>query len=161
MKAVVKLLVCGVVATPVMAIAQEAKDTESQNQAGLSCIKDTLYSREFLTKYPRAPAACREVVMRDGQKWIRFEAEVVSVTGNDVNANFIDEFDQVVANLTFAAQPDARVVVDGREMKYSALQKGDTLTFWMSENRFGFYGSPNDNPGDKLAVVSSESPPLR
>lgn len=146
------ILLCGVAAAPSGAVVQETK-----NRQQLTCIRDVVYSPQFLQRYPRAPAACREVVMKDGQKWIRFEAEVLSVRGDQVTANFIDEFNRVIATLTFVADPTAPVIVNGLEMTYKSIMNGDTLSFWMAENRYGFYGSPGASDGDKLALASDST----
>jgi hypothetical protein len=126
----------------------------AQGEAGLSCIKDVVYSQEFLARYPKAGAACREVVQINGEKWVRFDADVVKVKGNQVTANFLDSYKTAVGTVTFAATPDARVVVDGKKTKYSALRQGDTLTFWVPESRMGFYAAPGASESTKLAVVS-------
>jgi hypothetical protein len=132
----------------------------ADDQPQLSCVKDVTYSQEFLQKYPNAAAACREVAMKNGEKWIRFDADVAAVKGNQITANFLDTQQQTVSTITFAAAPDARLMIDGKESKYSSLQPGNRLTVWMSEKRAAFYAEPKSSPGEKLAVVSVENPKL-
>ena len=147
----VKLLALALAGTPLIAAAQdEPKDAQK-----LSCVKDVVYSQEFMKRYPKAGAACREVVEKDGHKWARFDADVVKVKGTQVTANFKDNYNQPVGTLTFNASPDARVLVEGREVKYSTLREGDTLSFWMPESRMGFYARPGASEDAKLAVVSN------
>lgn len=146
MNVAVKLAAVAFVGMPVVGMAQ--------NESGLSCIKDVVYSQEFLARYPNAGAACREVVMKDGQKWARFDADVVRVRGNQVTADFIDNHKRSVGTLTFNAAPEARVMVDGREKRFSTLRSGDILSFWMPESRMGFYAEPGASEVEKLAVVS-------
>ena len=66
-------------------------DTQGE-QPKLSCIKDFTFSHEFLARHPNAGAACREVAIKDGVKWVRFEAEITKVVAQDheITANFID-----------------------------------------------------------------------
>ncbi|MEJ1964941.1 MAG: hypothetical protein WDO56_26760 [Gammaproteobacteria bacterium] len=149
MNAAVKLVAVAFVATPLVGLAQD--------EVKLSCIKDIVYSQEFLAHYPKAGAACREVLVRDGTKWARFDADVVKVKGNEVTASFIDSYKNPVATLTFAAAPEARVTVNGKETKYSDLQKGDTLSFWMPESRVGFYAAPGASKVTQLAVVNDSA----
>jgi hypothetical protein len=125
----------------------------TQEPPKLSCIKDVTYSQEFLTRYPKAGAACREVVVKDGKKWVRFDADVVKVNKSQVTANFMDNYRQSIATLTFKASPQAQVVVDGKESKFSSLRKGDTLSFWVPESRMGFYAAPGASESRKLALV--------
>ncbi len=74
MNARMKLAVFALTAIPLVGAAAD--------QPKLSCIKDITFSQEFLERYPKAGAACHEVVMKDGQKWARFDANVVKVKGN-------------------------------------------------------------------------------
>ena len=147
MNAIVKSLLIVLGVAPVVAFADEAPK--------LSCIKDITYSQEFLARYPKAGAACREVVMKDGQKWARFDADVVEVKGNQVTANFVDQYKQGLATLTFTAAPEARLTIDGKETKFSELQSGDTISVWVAESRMGFYAKPGVLEISKFAVVSN------
>jgi hypothetical protein len=153
MKAVLKLSLIVLVGAPLAVLADEAPK--------LSCIKDITYSQEFLSRYPKAGAACREVVMKDGKKWVRFDADVADVRGNQVTANFVDQYKQSVATLTFSAAPEARLTIDGKEAKFSELQSGDTISVWMPESRMGFYAKPGSLEMSKFAVVSTDTTKLR
>ena len=121
----------------------------------LSCIKDVSFSQEFLTKYPKAGAACREVVLKDGQKWVRFSGHVVKVSGNDVTAELIDDFNNSVGTVTVNAAPDAAVELGGKPAKYAQLHEGDTLSFWVPESRYGFYAAPGTLKTGQFRVVNN------
>jgi hypothetical protein len=131
---------------PLVGLADEPK---------LSCIKDVTYSQEFLAKYPKAGAACREVVMKDGQKWIRFDAHVVKVSGIEVTAELIDDFNNAVGKLTVSAAPDVAVDMNGKPTKYGQLKTGDELSFWVPESRWGFYAAPGTLNTGQFKVVNS------
>jgi hypothetical protein len=108
----------------------------------LNCVNSFTYSQDFLSRHPRAGAACREVVMKDGQKWARFDARLEKKKGNEVTVQFIDSANRPVETLTYTAPQDARVEVRGQEMSYGALGKGDMLSFWLSESSVGFHSRP-------------------
>jgi len=146
------ILIAATASLPVLAQEETGK---------LSCIKDITYSQEFLARYPKAGAACREVVMRDGEKWVRFEADVVKVDGNHVTTDFMDTYGNQVARLTFAATPDARVDVEGRSVKYSDLEPGDKLTFWAPEKSVGFYAAPGAARSTQLSLVTDSGATLK
>jgi hypothetical protein len=146
MKAIVKMILVVLSAAPLVSLAEDAPK--------LSCIKNITFSQEFLARYPQAGAACREIVMKDGQKWARFDAEVVDVKGSQITADFIDNHKQSVAKLTFVATPEARLMIDGKEAKFSDLQKGDTISVWTAESRMGFYARAGALEQSKLAVVN-------
>jgi hypothetical protein len=78
------------------------------------------------------------------------------VRGNRVTANFVDRSDKSLGTITFDAARDARVEVNGRQMRFSTLRRGDKLSFWMPEDRVGFYAEPGASETTKLAVVSTE-----
>lgn len=137
------------------------RSTLEEGQSSDSCISNIVFSQEFLARYPRAGGACREVKMEKGMKWARFDANVAQVRGNRVTADFVDRFDNSVGTITFDAASDARVDVDGRPTRFSSLQRGDRLSFWMPEDRVGFYAQPGASETTKLAVVSTEPAPAR
>jgi hypothetical protein len=121
-----------------------------------SCLESFTFSQDFLQRHPKAGAACREVTMKDGQKWARFDARVASLKGNEVTVDFLNSADQPIETLTFTAPPDARVTVHGREMTYAALGKGDPLSFWVPESRAGFYATPGATKLNEIRVARVE-----
>lgn len=153
MSPLLKLVAVALAAAPLTALAAEG----ASENAELSCIKHVVYSKAFLERFPRAGAACREVKMKDGKKWIRFDAEVKHVKGHEVTADFIDKYEHPVATLTFRAAKDARLMVDGKTTKYTELVKGDKLEVWMPEGRIGFYAEPVNEKNEKLQLVSHEA----
>lgn len=134
----------------------QAQSGPEEGQTSRSCISNITFSHEFLSHYPRAGGACREVKVENGHKWARFDADVVRVRGNRVTANFVDRFDKSLGTITFDAAKDARVEVNGRQMRFSSLKRGDKLSFWMPEERVGFYAEPGSSETTKLAVVGTE-----
>jgi len=169
-----KLIVAALIAMPIGVFAQsqsppsestphESGPAESappqsrleEGQTSRSCISNITFSQEFLSRYPNAGGACREVKKEDGHKWARFDADVVRVRGNRVTANFVDRSDRSLGAITFDAAPEARVDVNGRRTRFSSLKAGDRLSFWMPEDRVGFYAQPKALDTTKLAVVGS------
>ena len=126
-----------------------------EGQASTSCIGNFTFSQEFLSRYPDAGAACREVKMQDGQKWARFDSDVTQVRGRRVTANFVDRFDKSLGTITFDAAPDARVQLNGRPTSFALLRAGDKMSVWMPEGAVGFYAEPGASESTKLAVVST------
>jgi hypothetical protein len=136
-------------ATPFVGVAQD----EPTNH-GLTCIKDITYSEAFIKKYPRAGAACREVKMQNGEKWVRFVAKVAEVNGSQFTANFLGEFDHVVETVTFEGNAGDKLTVNGKEVDITSLKPGDTLDFWWPQSRLGFYSKPGLEKMKELRVVS-------
>jgi len=145
MNTATKALLAVWLATPLLSVADD--------QPKLSCIKDISYNQAFLTRYPNAAAACREVVMRDGEMWARFDADVVAVNGNQITADFMDPYENAVGTVTFTASEEARLTVNGKEEKFADVRKGDSLTFWMPAKRLSFYATPVTSASNQFALV--------
>lgn len=54
---------------------------------------------------------------------------------------------------TVTAPADAHVDAGGTPTKYSSLQKGDKLSFWVPESKWGFYAAPQASQSNKFTVV--------
>jgi hypothetical protein len=148
----VKLAGLVLAVSPFAAVGQD----QPASQPKLSCIKDITYSEEFLSRYPRAGAACREVQMRNGEKWVRFEAQIADVKGDQVTTNFIDEFNNPISTITFKASPGAKVAVNGSQVDVTSLKPGDKLDLWWPQSKLGFYTStPGSSSMKKLVEVSN------
>jgi len=149
MRSTAKLTAMVLLAVPLTGIAQQQ----------LSCVKDIVYSPEFVAKYPRAGAACNEVIVSKGEKWARFNAEVKNRQGYHLTVDFIDDQDRPVANMTFEMTPDATVTLrDEHQLKPAAkLQKGEKIVVWVPEKRFGFYAEPGASESKHFAVLSDDS----
>ena len=132
----VKLVLLGLALGPLAAQAQDAPK--------LNCLTDFVFSQEFLQKYPNAGAACREIVEKNGQKWARFDANVDEVRGEKVTATFTSTHDRPLTKITFEASPDARVEMNGKDIKFTELKKGEKISFWVSEDRLTAAEQPGD-----------------
>jgi hypothetical protein len=152
MKACGKVVVLALAAIPFVAFsADEPKAKE------LSCINDVNYSHEFLERYPNAAPACREVVEKDGAKWVHFVTKVKNVSKGHVTVDVLNVRGDSLAEVTIAPKADARLKVGGKETKYSSLRAGDTLDLWMPESRLGFYSEPGAAEVSELPIVARES----
>ena len=74
-----------------------------------------------------------------------------------VTADFIGNFGDKLATLTFTAAQDAVLQVGDKTEKFSELQRGDTLSFWVPESRAGMYAQPGVLNTGKLSVISTGS----
>jgi hypothetical protein len=146
MNAGVKLGVLALIAAPLVGLADD--------QTKLSC-KDFTFSQEFLAQYPKAGGACREVVERDGQKWVRFEGEIKSLQGKDATVDIQTNHGVTVSTLTLEGNPDARVQSGRGQKRWDQLRRGNKLTVWLPESQVGFYAEPGQQP-TKFAVVKRE-----
>lgn len=105
------------------------------------------YSAEILDRYPMAPAICEEVVERDGKKYARMDATVIGRDGDVVTVGFKNVFGTQVMDLSIQPAPDSTLTINGKEIPWSKVQRGDQISFYLPERAFGFVTSPGiDEP---------------
>jgi hypothetical protein len=107
---------------------------------GAGCSNFT-FNADFLKAYPRAPAACQEVVTRDGVKVVRFSAQVSRAAKDHFQLAFLNAVGQPLSgsNITLIPQAGQTVEVNGKAIPIADLRRGDKLDFWVPENAAGAY----------------------
>jgi len=113
----------------------------AQNRTpGAGCSSFT-FNAEFLQAYPRAAAACQEVVVRDGTKVMRFTAQIRRAAPDHLQLAFLNAVGTALegAPLTMIVQSGQTVEVNGKATPVANLRRGDKLDFWVPENRAGAY----------------------
>jgi hypothetical protein len=155
MNTCVKLIGFLFVAIPIVASAQ---NTERR----LSCVKDITYSKEFLSKFPDAGAACIEAKTANGKKWIRFNAEVKKKEGDHLTVEFLDKEEKAVTTMIFAFDPNATIMMEDKSVKAaSAAEEGDKIMVWVPETRFDLYAKPGASQSEHFTLVSNGQPQER
>ena len=151
MKTTVKVAAAILIGIPLTAVAED--------QPKLSCVKDVKYSQEFLAKFPDAGSACEEVKVVQGQKWVRFNAEVKSNKDNRITVDFLNQQHEHTAKpMTFGYTPDATLTLENKKVKpASEVKQGDKVVVWVPESRFGLYAQPGAAESQRFALVSDES----
>ena len=130
----------------------------AQGQPKLNCVKDVKFGQAFLAKFPDAGSACQEVKVVQGEKWVRFNAQVKQNQNNRLTVDLLNQSHQHTGNpLTFEYTPDATLTLENKNVKAaSAVKKGDKVMVWVPESRFGFYAQPGDVESKQFKVVSAD-----
>jgi len=130
----------------------------AQGQPKLNCVKDVKYGQAFLAKFPDAGSACQEVKVVQGEKWVRFDAQVKQNQNNRLTVDLLNQRHQHTGNpLTFEYTPDATLTLENKNVKAaSAVKKGDKVMVWVPESRFGIYAQPGDVESKQFKVVSAD-----
>lgn len=157
------------------AFAQRSVDA-AFTATGERC-EDITWSDEALERYPSIASACREVMERDGDYYVRFEGTVRRVADRGGRVTIAFEGGDT---LTLTPPENLSLSIDGRERQPRDLRPGDELTFYVPEDQLAatfFAGQPEtaepqqvpispttDSTEDLLAQadddVSSEQPRL-
>jgi len=91
------------------------------------------WSAETLAKHPKIASACREVMQKDGKTYVKFEGEVKKVAKGGTEV----VLDVKGGNTVTLNPPEGRTVyIDGKKVPVKSLRPGDTLSFYIPEDRF-------------------------
>ena len=149
MKTTVKVAAAILIGIPLTAVAED--------QPKLSCVKDVKYSEEFLAKFPDAASACQEVKVVQGEKWVRFDAQVKNNKDNRMTVDLLDQKQEHTGKpMTFEYTPDATLTLANKKIKpASEVKGGDKVMVWVPESRFGVYAQPGAAESKQFKVVSA------
>ncbi len=125
--------------------------TAAVHPAKATCM-DIKWNVELLKNYPRAPTACQEIVVRDGKKYARFEANVITVTPDRVTVRFLNVVGHEGRELAIKPGPGATVEIAGKKVEYANLKKGDKLTFMVPEEQLGVISDPDETAASEIIV---------
>lgn len=126
-------------------LAASAPAGAASGTVGAGC-SDIRFDPAFLQAYPRAPAACQEVVTKNGKKLVRCSAQVSKVEKDHFQLHFLNAVGkpiEPVQTLTLLPQAGQKVRVNGKDVPYAELRKGDKVDFWVPEKSVGAYTDPN------------------
>jgi len=118
---------------------------------GPQCM-DVQWNAELLKSFPRAAVVCQEVVVRNGRKFARFAAKVMSVTPDTVKVRFLTTAGNEEREISLKPGEGARVEMKGKKVEYSTLRKSDILTFWVPENQLGVISDPDDTAASSIVL---------
>lgn len=144
-----------------MAFAQ-MPDPETERVSCNEVNWRTGWDVELLSHFPRIADGCHEVVVRDGIKWIRFEADFVRLNRDgSVVSTFKNPRGRSIGNLTLMPAEGQRVMLSGRSTSFSDLLPGQELNFYVPEGTFAFASEPAAPRGQVARVVAVEEEPTR
>jgi hypothetical protein len=108
--------------------------------------------------YPRIGEGCQEVVVVDGRKWARFEAEFRRGNSDGTAVlTFKDRNEQVLGDVTLKPARDQRATIDGRSYRLGELQRGQELNVYVPERIFAAATEPGVRPEQLAEIVAEPS----
>ena len=96
-----------------------------------NCTQVT-WSPEMLAKHPKIASACQEVLQKDGKTYVKFEGEIKKVSKRGTEVVMAMKGGDTI---TLNPRPDRTVYVGGKKTPVKNLHPGDTLTFYVPEDR--------------------------
>jgi hypothetical protein len=141
------------------AAAQQASDGGSnlpQPRTQATSCAEVTWEKDLLANYPRVGDGCQEVVISQGRKWARFQADFVrSYDDGRVTLDFKDRRGNSIEQLTLRPAPTQRVTIDGRTYQFKDLQRSQELNVYLPEGMFAVATEPGAPP-DELAEIVLE-----
>jgi hypothetical protein len=113
---------------------------------------DVEWAQDLLEQYPRIAEGCQEVVVSEGVKWARFDAEFVRRSRDGVTMDFKDRQGRSMEEITVLPAPEQRVSIDGREYRFSELERGQELNIYVPDRMFAVAVEPGV-PAELLAQI--------
>jgi hypothetical protein len=117
-----------------LAISTALAESPMASDTKIACT-EVKYSSEFLAKYPDAPAACIEAVEKEGKRYAKFNAKVFLTSSDRTTVELLNVKGDPLTTFSFKPGPDAAVNIEGKKTKFTELKKGETISFWVSEDR--------------------------
>ena len=138
-----KMLGLAAIVVPAFAISAVAAPNVPAPKETCSNIQ---WSPAFLADNPKAPAACREVVVKDGVKYATFDGTVTKVGHHFVQVAISDVMGITISTIAFEIGTGGRITVGEQVETVKDLKLGDKLTFWIQKGKFGVSPTLTDQP---------------
>jgi len=148
-----KMLGFAAIVLPALAVSAVAAPNVPAPQESCSDIR---WSPQFLEDYPKAAAACREVVVKDGVKYAKFNGKVSKVGHRFVQVAISDVADIPISTIAFEIGTGGKITMGDRVETVKDLKLGDQLTFWVREGQFGVSPTLTDQP---MKIIKPEAMP--
>lgn len=115
---------------------------------------------QLQAQYPRLAEACHEVIMSGGERWARFESELIRVNHDgSVKSNFRDRNGSTMGAITIMPARDQMVTIEGEEYKFSELQPGQVLNIYVPEGASSFALTPDAPVERHVRVIEIQPEP--
>ncbi len=152
-----KWLACTALVLPVAIGSQmvNAQQVGSDTGTVIPC-SDLTFSKAFLAKYPKAPAACIEARTYHNKKYAKFDGKVYLKEGDSMTVQVNNVAGEALSAITVQPQATASLLVNGKPTKFSDLKVGDAISIWVSQDRFDFYTAPGHHGGKVLPPAASK-----
>lgn len=141
--------------------AQQAPDAGRnlpQPRTEAASCSEVAWEKDLLARYPRVGDGCQEVVISQGRKWARFEADFVRAYDDGrVTLDFKDRRGNSIEQLTLIPAPSQRVRIEGRTYEFKDLRRSQELNVYLPEGMFALATEPGAPPEELAEIVLEPS----
>jgi hypothetical protein len=132
MKTSAKIIAAAVALAAAAGVFAQSSVDRAFTANGDSCVAIN-WSAETLAKHPKIASACQEVMQKDGKTYVKFEGDVKKVSKNGTEVVMDIKGGDVI---TLHPVEGRTVYIGGKKTPVKSLRPGDTLTFYIPEDRF-------------------------
>ena len=137
-------------------IAQQSQLDPPRPDTNRTSCAQVDWNRDLLRDYPWVANGCQEVVIIDGQKWARFEAEFQEMNRDGTfTSNFRNDRGRSLGTVSLQPGPGQRVDLDGRMTPFSDLRRGQVLNFYAPEGTYAFTTEPGST--EQVQIVQNQN----
>lgn len=153
-------LACLGVAAAASAQQIETQVTDNPKISKASCA-EVDWDKQLLAQYPRIAEACQEVVVSYGNKWARFTGEFLQLNQDgSVRTTIDDRHGRSMGQLLLMPTPEQRVLIDGKRVRFSDLERGQQLNLYVTEGRFAIATEPGVPPEQTARILPVSPAPV-
>lgn len=157
---VAALLIAGLIGSSTLAAQDglDRRDLPRPSEDRASC-QNVDWNEDLMTRYPWVMDSCREVIMANGEKWARFEAEFEGMNRDGTfDFDFLNRRGRSLEVVSLRPGADQTVLLDNREYAFSELLDNQKLNFYVPEGTYGFAVEPGAAPAEMVEVVEPRTP---
>ena len=114
-------------------IAAEAVNPDKLPRIECSSLR---YSEDFLQTYPTAPAACLDARVYKGETYMKVKAKVYVREEPILSVDLMDPYGNTLGTVLIRKPQSLRVLVNGKEVNASDLQRDEAVTVWVPQSMF-------------------------
>lgn len=154
------LLIAGLIGSSTLAAQNDTERSKMPRPSeDVSSCMDVDWNETLLTRYPWVMDSCREVILVDGQKWARFEAEFEGMNRDGTfDVDFLNRRGRSQGVVSLKPGADQTVLLDNREYAFSQLIDNQKLNFYVPEGSYAFAVAPGAAPSEMVEVVETRAP---
>jgi len=113
--------------------AAESVNPEALPRVECSSLR---FSDDFLKKYPKAPAACREARIYKGETYMKVQATVYVKKEPMLSLDIMDAYGNTLGTALVKQPKSLLVLVDGKAIDVFDLHRNEKVTVWVPESIF-------------------------
>jgi hypothetical protein len=89
-----------------------------------------------LNQYPKAPAACLEARVYNGQTYMKVKAKVYVGEQPMLSVDIMDPYGNTLGTVLVRKPKSLRVLINGKEVDAFDLHRDQALTLWVPQSMF-------------------------